>query len=195
MLAKRVWSFLFLAIAAFYLYGLGTMPLVGPDEPRYAQVAREMLARRDLITPTLGGRSWFEKPPLLYWMMMASYRVFGVNEFSARLGPAICGLLTALFVYWIAASIRDPDPGSPDGQPGWGGTVREGTASLAQSSQGDLSRYSALAFLSGLGVIAFARAASFDIVITMTLTGAFACFFAWYARVPACRSRRQQNRR
>ena len=126
MLAKRVWSFLFLAVAAFYLYGLGAAPLVGPDEPRYAQVAREMLARHDFVTPTLGGLPWFEKPPLLYWMMMASYRVFGVSEFSARLGPAICGLLTALFVYWIAAGIRDPTPASPDGQPGWGGTVREG---------------------------------------------------------------------
>src|SRR5258708_38352585 len=104
MLAKRVWSFLFLAIATFYLYGLGGVPLVGPDEPRYAQVAREMLARHDLITPTLGGLPWFEKPPMLYWMMMASYRVFGVNEFSARLGPATCALLTALLVYWIASA-------------------------------------------------------------------------------------------
>jgi 4-amino-4-deoxy-L-arabinose transferase-like glycosyltransferase len=160
MLAKRVWSFLFLAVAAFYLYGLGAAPLVGPDEPRYAQVAREMLARHDLITPTLGGLPWFEKPPLLYWMMMASYRVFGVNEFSARLGPALCGLLTAVFIYWIAAAGGDP-------------TVREGAES---------DRYSALAFLSSLGVIAFARAASFDIVITMTLTGAFAFFFAWEVR-------------
>jgi 4-amino-4-deoxy-L-arabinose transferase-like glycosyltransferase len=182
MLAKRVWSFLFLAISAFYLYGLGAVPLVGPDEPRYAQVAREMLARHDLITPTLGGLPWFEKPPLLYWMTMASYRVFGVNEFSARLGPAICALLTAVFIYWIATNVRDPTPGSPDGQPGWGGTVREGAANLAQSSQDDLPRYSALAFLSSLGVIAFARAASFDIVITTTLTGAFACFFAWLVR-------------
>ena len=175
MLAKRVWSFLFLAVAAFYLYGLGAVPLVGPDEPRYAQVAREMLARHDFVTPTLGGLPWFEKPPLLYWMMMASYRVFGVSEFSARLGPAICGLLTAVFIYWIATTGRDP-------------TVREGAPYLAESSQDDLSRYSSLAFLSSLGVIAFARAASFDIVITMTLTGAFACFFVWYARVPACRS-------
>jgi 4-amino-4-deoxy-L-arabinose transferase-like glycosyltransferase len=160
MLAKRVWSFLFLAIAAFYLYGLGAAPLVGPDEPRYAQVAREMLARHDLITPTLGGLPWFEKPPLLYWMMMASYRVFGVSEFSARLGPAICGLLTAVFVYWIAAAGGDP-------------TVREGAES---------ARWSVLVFLSSLGVIAFARAASFDIVITMTLTGALACFVAWQVR-------------
>ncbi|HSP64511.1 MAG TPA: phospholipid carrier-dependent glycosyltransferase, partial [Pyrinomonadaceae bacterium] len=205
MLAKRVWSFLFLLVAAFYLYALGAVPLVGPDEPRYAQVAREMLARHDLITPTLGGLPWFEKPPLLYWMMMASYRVFGVSEFSARLGPAICGLLTAVFVYWIAASVRDPTPWSPDGQPGWGGAVREGAAYLAQSSQDDLPRSSALAFLSSLGVIVFARAASFDIVITMTLTGAFACFFAWQvgsarilaggspASLPAVHSRTRSN--
>src|SRR5215510_11285635 len=108
MLAKRVWTLLFLAIAALYLYGLGVLPLVGPDEPRYAEVAREMLARRDLITPTLGGLPWFEKPPLLYWMMMASYRVFGANEFAARLGPAICGLLTGFFVYWMAAQAFGP---------------------------------------------------------------------------------------
>ena len=187
MLAKRVWSFLFLAVAAFYFYGLGAVPLVGPDEPRYAQVAREMLARHDLVTPTLGGLPWFEKPPLLYWMMMASYRVFGVSEFSARLGPAICGLLTAVFIYWIAAAGRDPTPGSPDGQPGWGGTVREGAAYLAQSSQDDLPQYGALAFLSSLGVIAFSRAASFDIVITMTMTGALACFFVWSARAGSAR--------
>ena len=65
-LAKRVWLLLFLAVIASYLYGLGHVPLLGPDEPRYAQVAREMYQRGDLITPTLGGHPWFEKPALLY---------------------------------------------------------------------------------------------------------------------------------
>jgi len=54
-LAKRAWFLLFIAIAAIYLFGLGRIPLVGPDEPRYAEVAREMLSRHDFITPTLGG--------------------------------------------------------------------------------------------------------------------------------------------
>ncbi len=178
MLAKRLWSFLFLAVAAFYLYGLGAVPLVGPDEPRYAQVAREMLVRHDLITPTLGGLPWFEKPPLLYWMMMASYRVFGVSEFSARLGPAISGLLTALFVYWIAAWGTSPTRGPQTGSPAGVGAVREGS----KHTRNDLSRYSALAFLSSLGVIVFARAASFDIVLTMTVTGGLACVFVWCVR-------------
>ena len=69
-LAKRVYIFLFIVVIAFYLYGLGQIPLLGPDEPRYAQVAREMFLRSDLVTPTLGGHTWFEKPALLYWLMM-----------------------------------------------------------------------------------------------------------------------------
>src|SRR6185503_6517782 len=76
-LAKRGTVFLFLAFIAFYFYGLGSFPLLGPDEPRYAQVAREMFLRHDWITPTLGGHTWFEKPALLYWMQIAAFKLFG----------------------------------------------------------------------------------------------------------------------
>jgi 4-amino-4-deoxy-L-arabinose transferase-like glycosyltransferase len=77
MLAKRAWLLLFVAACAAIFYGLGAAPLLGADEPRYAQVAREMYARGDWVTPTLGGHDWFEKPALLYWMMAAGYRLFG----------------------------------------------------------------------------------------------------------------------
>jgi 4-amino-4-deoxy-L-arabinose transferase-like glycosyltransferase len=160
-LAKRVWNLAFLAIAFLYLVGLGRLPLVGPDEPRYAQVAREMFARHDLITPTLGGHPWFEKPALLYWMMIASYRALGVNEYAARLGPAICGLLTAAFIYWLGKSVERMD-------------------TAEQKSARHLGEWSALAYLSSFGAIAFSRAASFDIVLTMTVTGALSCFFVWH---------------
>ncbi len=170
MLAKRLWLILFVAIAGFYFWGLGLLPLVGPDEPRYAEVAREMLLRCDLITPTLGGLPWFEKPPLLYWLMMASYRVFGVTEFAARVGPVLCGLLTASFVYWIAARSSS------------GPSVREGTVEGVEPRGNELARWSPLVFLSSLGVIAFGRAGSHDIVLTMTLTGALACFFVCSVR-------------
>ena len=115
-LAKRAWLLLFIAIAGFYLWGLGSFPLLGPDEPRYAAVAREMFARRDFITPTLGGRPWFEKPPLLYWMMILSYRVLGVSEYAARLGPALCGVLTAVFVYWIGSAIEEAERNDPSNE-------------------------------------------------------------------------------
>jgi 4-amino-4-deoxy-L-arabinose transferase-like glycosyltransferase len=171
MLAKRGWLLLFFSIAAFYVWGFGLIPLVGPDEPRYAEVAREMFARHDWITPTLGGMPWFEKPPLLYWLMIAGYRVFGVSEFAARLGPAICGLLTAVFVYWIGKTIENaPAPSSLK------------NSEDEEQRRDNLGQYSALAWLSSLGAIVFSRGASFDIVVTMTVTGALACFLVWHVR-------------
>jgi 4-amino-4-deoxy-L-arabinose transferase-like glycosyltransferase len=71
-------------------------PLLGEDEPRYAQVAREMFVSGDYISPRLGGLLWFEKPALLYWMEAVCYRIFGVNEFAARL-PSVMGAVVAVF--------------------------------------------------------------------------------------------------
>ncbi|HEX6729895.1 MAG TPA: glycosyltransferase family 39 protein [Pyrinomonadaceae bacterium] len=157
-LAKRAFLILFLAIGAFYLFGLGRLPLVGPDEPRYAQVAREMFLRADLITPTLGGQTWFEKPALLYWLMMVAYKLFGISEFSARLGPAICGLLTIPAVWLLGREMERASKG--DQVPGIG-------------------RWSALSLATSLGMIVFSRGASFDIVVTFTITWSLA-FFALY---------------
>lgn len=154
-LAKRGWLLLFLAIIAFYFYGLGHLPFVGPDEPRYAQVAREMFLRGDLVTPTLGGHTWFEKPPLLYWMMMASFHLFGVSEWAARLGPAVSGLLTVLAVFWAGRRVC--------------------RASLEQQLSG-LAPWSAVVAASTLGIIVFSRGVAFDIVVTMTITWALSLF-------------------
>ena len=152
-LAKRLYIFLFVIISIFYIYGLGRLPLLGPDEPRYAQVAREMFLRGDLVTPTLGGHTWFEKPALLYWLMTASFKIFGVNEWGARFGPAICGLLTIAAVWFVARAIER----SSEELEGFG-------------------FWAALVAASLLGLVVFSRAASFDIVITMTTTWALACF-------------------
>ncbi|HLE63681.1 MAG TPA: glycosyltransferase family 39 protein [Pyrinomonadaceae bacterium] len=157
MLAKQAPFLLLLAVIAFYFYGLGHLPLVGPDEPRYAQVAREMLMRGDLITPTLGGYTWFEKPVLLYWFMILSYKLLGVTELAARLGPATAGVLTVLAVYWLARTVE--------------------AASSDADLQG-LGLWSALVAATTLGIIVFSRAASFDILVTMTITWALAFFFA-----------------
>lgn len=146
-LAKRVYILLFIIVIAFYLYGLGQLPLLGPDEPRYAQVAREMFLNRDLITPTLGGHTWFEKPALLYWLIAGSFKVFGVSEWSARLGPAICGVLT-IFAVWCVGRQVDRSFGF------WALIVMAGC----------------------LGLIVFSRAASFDVVVTMTATWSLALF-------------------
>ena len=152
-LAKRLYLSLFLVIIAFYFYGLGTLPLLGPDEPRYAQVAREMFLRGDLITPTLGGHTWFEKPALPYWLMIASYRIFGVNEWSARFGSALCGLLTIAAVAYVGRAVE---------------------RAAADERTNSFGFYSVLVTASSLGLIVFSRAASFDVAITMTTAWALA---------------------
>src|SRR5215203_5491070 len=99
-----VWIFAILVVAV-YFFGL-TIPLVGPDEPRYAQVAREMFERGDWVTPTLGGFDWFEKPALLYWLQIASYNIFGVSEFAARFGSAVFGLGTIASLWRLGRSVE-----------------------------------------------------------------------------------------
>lgn len=76
--------------------GLGALGLVGPDEPRYMDIARAMLRSGDWITPRLYGHPWFEKPPLYYWAAAASFRLFGISEFAARLPAALAALLATL---------------------------------------------------------------------------------------------------
>src|SRR5713226_2111462 len=93
--------------AFLFFFGLAYFGLVGPDEPRYAQVAREMYARHDWITPTLLGDPWFEKPALLYWCMIGCYRLLGINEWAARLPNAIMATLNLLIVYGIAKRARN----------------------------------------------------------------------------------------
>ena len=154
-LAKRAWLLLFLTVIIFYFYGLGRIPFVGPDEARYAQVAREMFLRGDLITPTLGGHTWFEKPALLYWLMIVSFSLFGISEWAARLGPAVSGLLTIAAVYWLGGRLE------------------------ARSSDPEISGFgmwSSLICAATAGVIVFSRGASFDIVITMTVAWALSFY-------------------
>jgi 4-amino-4-deoxy-L-arabinose transferase-like glycosyltransferase len=158
-LAKRSTLLVFAVFIVLYCYGLHRLPFLGPDEPRYAQVAREMFLRGDLITPTLGGRTWFEKPALLYWMMMASFKVFGVSEFAARLPSILSGLLTVLALFVIGKQLNKREPATSDYRTyyWWALFVGGTTAGLA----------------------VFSAAASFDVLLTMTITWAFTCFISY----------------
>ncbi|HEX6183065.1 MAG TPA: glycosyltransferase family 39 protein [Pyrinomonadaceae bacterium] len=155
LLAKRAWVVLFASVCAVYFYGLGAVPLLGPDEPRYAQVAREMYARGDWVTPTLAGHTWFEKPALLYWLTSVAYTLFGVTEFAARAGSAAAGVLTVLLAGLAA---RRAEYESGEGLRGLGVTCAAVVAST-------------------LGLMVFAHASSFDTILTTTVTGALTCFY------------------
>jgi 4-amino-4-deoxy-L-arabinose transferase-like glycosyltransferase len=85
--------------AATLLLRLGDVPLIGPDEPRYARVAVEMHRSGDWVTPTLGGEPWLEKPILYYWTASAAFAAFGETEQAARL-PS---LAAAVLLVWMTA--------------------------------------------------------------------------------------------
>ena len=145
------WILLLAVPAFFFLWKLAAFGLIGADEPRYAQVAREMLARHDWITPTLGGVPWLEKPPLYYWQAMIAYRLFGVSDWAARLPSAFDAFAMVLGVYWFLRRFR---PGSQ----------LDGALVLATSA----------------GIVGYARAASTDMPLTATFCIAMLAWYAWF---------------
>jgi 4-amino-4-deoxy-L-arabinose transferase-like glycosyltransferase len=80
----------------------GHVPLFEPDEGRYAEIPREMLAIGDFVTPRLNGVLYFEKPPLFYWSVAASLAVFGQNEYAARLPSRLASAGLALMAFAFA---------------------------------------------------------------------------------------------
>ena len=156
-----IWLLFAAAIVVVFFAGL-TIPLVGPDEPRYAQVAREMFERHDWITPTLGGFNWFEKPALLYWLEIVSYNIFGVSEFAARFGSALFGLGTVAALWILGRNIE--------------------TTNDEQRTTNEYPNWLALIAGSTIGLIAFAHGASFDIILTFPITAAMVSYFVYELR-------------
>src|SRR5262244_3294816 len=99
----RAWA---CALAGFllywlYLFRLTGTGLLGPDEPRYAAIGREMARSGDWITPRLWGEPWFEKPALLYWMTGAAFRLGLGTELAPRLPVALLTIMFLLFYWWL----------------------------------------------------------------------------------------------
>jgi len=105
-LAPRIgWAVLILiTLYVCYFSHLSVIGFVGPDEPRYAWIARDMAETGDWVTPRLYGKPWFEKPPLLYWGGAIFFKLFGPSapEVAARLPSAISALLATLALAWLA---------------------------------------------------------------------------------------------
>jgi len=92
-----------LAIAAvFILCNLG-YPLIDRDETRYAEIPREILTTGNWLVPQLNFQTYYDKPPLLYWLCAISFQCFGVNESAARLIPALAALATIAMTMFFAS--------------------------------------------------------------------------------------------
>jgi len=139
-----------LILYAVFFSGLGAIGFVGPDEPRYADVARAMLRSGDYITPRLFGEPWFEKPPLYYWLAALFFRL-GIDEISARLPSAVAAAAFLALWFWFADKYYS-----------------RRAAILSSIMLG-----------TSAGYIGFARAAAMDMLLTATLGAALVFLAIW----------------
>jgi 4-amino-4-deoxy-L-arabinose transferase-like glycosyltransferase len=93
---RALWLALAFAMLALWFVKLPERPLAHPDEGRYAEISREMVASGDWVTPRLNGFAYLQKPPLQYWATAAAYEAFGISEWTARLWTALTGLAAVL---------------------------------------------------------------------------------------------------
>lgn len=85
-----------------FLPGNGNHALWDRDEARFSEATREMIETGDWIIPHFNGEIRYDKPVLIYWLMSVPMRLFGVNEFSARLPASLAGACTAAFIFFLA---------------------------------------------------------------------------------------------
>ena len=114
--AIRNYIVLLLGCLLFHVAGTWSLPLIDRDEPRFAEAAREMRERGDYIVPYFNNQFRFDKPPLTYWLQIASYRIFGENDFAARFPTAVAAALVALVLFAWGKRVRDE-------RTGWWGAI------------------------------------------------------------------------
>jgi 4-amino-4-deoxy-L-arabinose transferase-like glycosyltransferase len=146
--ARIGWALLiFATLYVCYFSHLGAIGFVGPDEPRYAWIARDMAETGDWVTPRLYGKPWFEKPPLFYWGAALSFKLFGVSEAAARLPSALSALLATLALAFLALRLYGAET----------------------------ARWLLLLLPTSVGMIGFSHAAATDMPFSGMLTIAMVC--------------------
>lgn len=135
-----------------YFFGLTRAGLLGPDEPRYAAISREMAQSGDWVTPRLWGEAWFEKPAFLYWIEGAAFRA-GLNEdLAPRLPVALASVAFLIFFYWVLRrEFGDPAAGFSTAilatSAGWLGLSHIGVTDLPMSAAFSASMLLSLTWL------------------------------------------------
>ena len=132
-------------------HGMSDRGLVGPDEPRYASIAREMGRSGDWTTPRLGGEPWFEKPALLYWLGAATASLGIDDDRATRFPVAVLSALFLLFFYRV----------------------------LATHFGGAAARYATVILATSAGWVAFSQIGGFDLPLTAALGTALLCLLPW----------------
>ncbi len=147
---RAVYFFLLLLVASgMFFVGIGRLALIEPDEGRNAEVAREMLAKGDWITPHFNNFSYLDKPPVFFWAVASSFKMGGLSEASARFPSALAALLTVFLAWFLARRMF------------------ENTTGL----------YAGIVLATAPLVVVFARDVIFDMTLTFFVTGAMVCYW------------------
>ena len=136
-----------------YFFNLGQWDLWNPDEPRYAQIAREMVNRGDWILMHFNGVVYGDKPPLFFWLIaFSSYLWQGFTSFSVRFPSAFFGTLTVLLTFFLGKRLYSSRTGF----------------------------FSGLILATSLHFAHLSTRANIDVTLTFFTTASFLCFFLWY---------------
>ncbi|BCL61706.1 undecaprenyl phosphate-alpha-4-amino-4-deoxy-L-arabinose arabinosyl transferase [Desulfomarina profundi] len=164
-MTRNAFSFLLLFLfIGLYLAPLGQRPLIIPDETRYAEIPREMVATGDWTVPRINGGRYFEKPVLGYWLTAISLTVFGENNFAVRFPQAASTGLTALLVFLLCMQVKRNDTWFP-----W---------------------LAALIYLTSLSVLGIGTFAVLDPLFSFFLSGCLILFFLAAEKIPGSNSER-----
>ncbi|HVZ64236.1 MAG TPA: phospholipid carrier-dependent glycosyltransferase [Opitutaceae bacterium] len=158
---RRDLLILALIFGALYFFVLGRPPLANPDEGRYAEIPREMVASGDWVTPRLDGVPYFEKPPLVYWVVAASLEAFGPGEWAVRAPIALFALGGVLLAYAAGRRLHGRDAGL-------GATAVLGSSLL---------------------YFALGRIVLLDLAVSVLMSAALFCFILGVREAPGARRR------
>jgi 4-amino-4-deoxy-L-arabinose transferase-like glycosyltransferase len=103
--SKKIFLFIIFISFLLYIFGAWSVPLTDPDEVFYAVAAKDMLLYHSFFTPLQFGHPQFGKPPFFYWLLIASFKLFGINRFSVRLVPALSGVIGVIATYFFTKRV------------------------------------------------------------------------------------------
>jgi len=156
--AQRPWAQIILLLvlcSLLFILGVGRWDLWNPDEPRYAQVAKEMAARGDWILMHVNGNTYVDKPPLFFWLIaLSSFLWQGFTSFSARFPSAFFSVLTVLLTFFLGKKVYGPRTGF----------------------------LSALILATSFEFAYLSTRANIDATLTLFTTASFFLFLHWYQR-------------
>src|SRR5438093_9300372 len=109
-MTTRVWTVVFvLIVGVLYCGALNRLSLTDPDEVFYSQTAKEMMQQRSYVTPIIFGHPQYEKPPLFYWLLMASFEIAGVTRAAARFVPLLSGILGIFATFYFCRRVLNQE--------------------------------------------------------------------------------------